>query len=542
MNCPTEDKLSQYVDNLLREQELVDIHTHLKSCEDCMHVVKAFTEEQQFLKETLQTPTLPDDFASLVLDQLEPYDQTVIRKKRSPWKRMMLIAAGAVLVIGLGTTTLHPSFAQWIGGLFSTEQVDEGLKIASDAGLVERVNQEVTDQGITLKVEDVVADSSRVALSYQILNKNGQLQDSYIELADSKNEIMASDQNGKRLDGLSMGWSEGSDYGLIEFSLREQEALEKISVKFDLVELNGIKGNWELEIPVDLKESLKYTTTLPLNDAKTSRHGVTINMKEVRFAPSSNELFYQTSFAKEEQARIEEKIKKLEEKFGEESANTFTNFGSAIQYHIENEKNQAIYHHNTFFEGKGHPSNLGILQGTGQPMGQIGHNAWNESFIPQKDDTKLTFVLDGVIKTVPSDFSIKIKPNELKKNPVSFEYEGNFITIKKAKKHSKYSLRKSLIPIEKETIFKIEMEGGKEAPASDFGAWILVDDKGKKYFTYPSGSILDEKDENGRYKTTIDLISYDLDEIPEELTLHLLSVTRYYEVKGKWKVPLYSSN
>ena len=39
--------------------------------------------------------------------------------------------------------------------------------MATDAGLAERVNLEVTDKGITLKVEDVVADSSRVALSFQ---------------------------------------------------------------------------------------------------------------------------------------------------------------------------------------------------------------------------------------------------------------------------------------------------------------------------------------------------------------------------------------
>ena len=31
---------------------------------------------------------------------------------------------------------------------------------------------------------------------------------------------------------------------------------------------------------------------------------------------------------------------------------------------------------------------------------------------------------------------------------------------------------------------------------------------------------------------------YGLDEIPEELTLHLVSVTRYEEVKEKWEVPL----
>ena len=68
---------------------------------------------------------------------------------------------------------------------------------------------------------------------------------------------------------------------------------------------------------------------------------------------------------------------------------------------------------------------------------------------------------------------------------------------------------------------------------------MLVDEKGKVYFAYQSGSILDQKDEFGRFKTTIDLRSYDLEEMPEELTLHLLSETRYEEVKEKWKIPLY---
>ena len=64
----------------------------------------------------------------------------------------------------------------------------------------------------------------------------------------------------------------------------------------------------------------------------------------------------------------------------------------------------------------------------------------------------------------------------------------------------------------------------------------LINNFQKNYLTYQSGAILDEKDENGRYKTIIDLITYDLDKISEKLTLHLLSVTRYHEVKNKWKV------
>ncbi|MEH7254762.1 DUF4179 domain-containing protein [Neobacillus niacini] len=535
MNCPTIDKLLQYVDNLLTEQELVELSAHLKGCNDCKHIIEELNVEQKLLIETLQTPMLPDDFASTILEQLEPYGK---QPKKPAWKRSMLVAAGVVLAFGLGTT-LNPSFAEWVGGLFATDQVDEGLKIASNAGMAERVNREVTDQGLTFRVEDVVADSSRVALSYQIVNKTGKIQDSYIELDDLKNKIFASDQNGKRLEGVGIGWQAGSDYGLIEISLREQEAIEKVNVKFELVELNGKKGNWKLEIPVDLKERNKFTTTFSLNDAKTSMKGVDIHMKEVRFAPSSSELLYETSFAKEEQAKVEDEIRILKERFGEEITNSFTNYGTAIQYHIENEEKKAVYHHNSFLEGKGHPSDSGILQGSGADMGQIGQVAWNESFIPQNKDGKLTYVLDGVVKTVPSDFSIKFKPKELKKNPVSFEYEGNFITIKDAEKKIKLSLRKSLNPVDIENIFTIEMAGGKEAGSSDFGAWAIVDNQGKAFLAYHSGSILDEKDKNGRYKTTLDLKAYDVDEVPEELTLHLLSVTRYEKASEKWEVPLF---
>lgn len=538
MNCPKADKLSQYVDNLLTNEEHTEIQSHLKSCEDCMRVVRAFQEEQLFLKETLQTPRLPDDFASIVLDQLEPYEQNVVRRKRTPWKRILLSAAGIVVALGL-TASLNPSFAQLISGMFGTEQVDEGLRMATEAGLGERVNLEVTDHGITLKVEDLVVDSSRVALSYQVLNKKGKPQDTYFNLPDSQNEIIVIDQKGKVLDGLNFSWSKGSDYGLIEYSLREHSALEKITIKFNLVELNGMKGNWKLEVPVDIKDIRKLTTSTPLNYAKTNSNGVNIAMKEVQFAPSASELFYETSFTQEEQEKVEEHIQKLEEQFGERSVSTFTNYGTAIQYHIENEEKKLIYGHNTFAEGQGHPSSSRALHGSGMDLEQLGQVAWNDSFIPQKDKSKLTFILDGVFKTVPSDFSVKIKPKELKKNPVSFEYEGNFMTIKTAKKDTNYSLRKSLIPIKKETIFKIEMEGGREATAAEIGTWVLVDNKGKTYFAYQSGSILDEKDKDDRYKTTIDLRSYDLDEIPEELTLHLLSVTRYEKVEEEWKVPLY---
>lgn len=538
MNCPTADKLSQFVDHLVTEQEHSQIKNHVNTCEDCKRVVAAFEEEQEFIKETLKTPTLPDDFALNILEKLEPYEEKGSKKKKV-WRRRLVLAAGIVLAIGL-STALNPSLAKWIGGLFSTDQVDEGLRMASDAGFAERVNRESTNNGITFKVEDVVADPSRVALSYQVLNEKGKTLNSYLEPREQGNDIYVTDQNGKRLDMLTLGWTKTDDYGFIEFSLREfGGVLENIVVHFDLVELNGKKGNWKLEIPVDLKASLRSTNNLSFNNAKTSWDGVALNMKEVRFAPSSNEIMYETSFTDEEQKKVMEQVERIEKKFGKKNVGTFSNYETAIEYHIENDKGQAISYHNTYFEGKGHPSDSGLLQGSGQPLEKMGSVAWNESFIPQKDSSKLTFVLDGVFKTVPGDFSIKIKPNDLKNQPVSFEYEGNYITIQSAKIKNEYSLRKSINPVEKETTFRIQMEGGKEALASALGNWLLVDDKGNSYLTNKSDAILDEKDKHGRYKTSIELTVDGLEETPEEFTLQLLSVTRYSPVKAEWKVPLY---
>jgi hypothetical protein len=546
MKCPTIDKLSQYVDDLATEQEHDDLHGHVKNCDECQRIVEAFMGEQRFLKETLESPALPDDFASVVLDQLEPYEQKVVRKKRAPWKRIMISVAGVVLALGV-SATLNPSFAEWIGGMFTTNQVDEGLRMATDAGLAERVNLEVMDNGITLKVEDVFVDSSRVALSYQILNENGKPLDTYLDLADSENKITIINQNGTVYDRMGTGWQQGSDYGLIEIPLIEQVESEKITLKFDLDKLSGVKGNWKLEVPIDLTKNSNLTSIVPLQDAKTSQHGVTINMKEIQFAPSSTELSYETGFTKEEQVRVEKERQKLESQIGGESVNAelaFRKYGTAIDYHLENEDKKMIYQHNslfysTFSQEETQQAEIVGYSSSGVETEQPGQVAWNESFIPQKEESRLTFVLDGVFKTVPSDFSVKFNPNELKKNPVSFEYEGNFITVKKAKKQGEYSLRKSIIPVERETIFMIEMEGGIESSASDLGTWILTDNKGNSYPTYESESILNKKDKNGRYKTNIDLKVYDINEIPEELTLHLVSVTRYEEVKDEWKIPLY---
>lgn len=537
MNCPTADKLSQFVDELLPKQEMAEIEAHVHSCTSCEKVVNAFQEEQRFVEETLQTPTLPENFTDLVLDQLEPYSKSK-KQRKAVWKHAALTAAGVVLAVGIGAT-VNPAFAQFIGGLFSTDQVDEGLNIAAEAGLTKRVDLQVEDQGLTFVVEDVIADSSRVSLSYKVLNKNGKPQDTYLKnMNESENSITAIDQDGNLLNRLSTGWQEGSDYGFVGFSLGGHDELEKLTIAFDLVELNGVQGKWQLEVPVDLQENRKLTKSIDLNEVSASHHGVIVDLKNLQIAPSSSEMVYETSFAPEEFELAEEARKQFETEFGANKMDSLVyGVDTQIAYHIENADGKTIY---STYNPIDSDSN-GMLGSSGEEGDKIGQTKWMDSFIPSQENN-LTFVLDGVYKKELANLSLTIQPKNIKKQPVSVEYKGNHLAITSVKKNHDFSLQKSLNPIKKDTSVVIEMKGGRDTLSSDLGSWMVVDDKGNVYPGNPSGSVLNKKDKNGRFITTIELELDDLEEVPEQLTLHLVSSIHYYPVEKQWRVPLIGEN
>ena len=302
----------------------------------------------------------------------------------------------------------------------------------------------------------------------------------------------------------------------------------EIGNSIQLVELNGVKGNWQLDVPVDLLENSKLTKMADLKDATAVHHGVEIDLKKLQIAPSSMELYFETAFTKEEREKYEEAISKFEEKFGKSSIDNLV-FGnsSAIEYHIENAKGKVIYSTARSTDSE----TTGILRGSSEDLGTSGGSAWIHSFIP-KDEEQLTFVLNGVYKKEPTDLSHTFKPKDIKEHPVSFNYNGTHLTIKNVKKPL-FAKDRSIV---------IKMEGGTDSLDADLGNWIAVDDKGNSYPTTFSSSILDEKDENGRHVATLELQLDGLKEVPEELTLYLVSMTSYYPVEEQWRVLLTGEN
>lgn len=521
MNCPTIDELSMYADDLLTGKEAERVFIHAEGCPRCREVLEAFRSEQQFIQETLQDPRLPDDFTDQIMGQLEPVKRP---KGKGPWKKMLLSAAGVVLAVGV-SAALSPSFAQLIGGFFSSEQADEGLQLANEAGLTERVDLSVEDQGITLKVEDVAADSSRVTLSYQIL-KNGKPQNSFIEQDESPNQVLALDQNGNEIGRLGYSWWDGEEYGVYEFSLRGREEIEQLIIRFDVSELKGKEGSWQLDVPIDLREKRQLTEAVPLHDSSFEEHGMQVSLQKLEKAPSSMELYYETSFTAERQAEIEEVMENFSRRFGKGAIAPLQSiFSTEIAYHVLDETGKEQYSWNRQEDG-------GMLQGEGQDLDTLGAVKWVNSFVPRKEQSNLTFVLDGMYATEPSDFSITLKPEELARKPFSFEYEGNQLEVVRAKNETNYHLQKSWKPLAKESFFMVEMKGTRTKNASDLDYWLVEDGKGNVYASGPSGSVVNDE-------VDFQLSFPVLEEVPEELTLHLFSVRRYKELDQPWKVPMF---
>lgn len=109
-----------------------------------------------------------------------------------------------------------------------------------------------------------------------------------------------------------------------------------------------------------------------------------------------------------------------------------------------------------------------------------------------------------------------------------FDFNGNQLAV--------HSVKKPLFGEDK--FVMVKLKGGMESLDAGFGDWIAVDGEGNSYPTTYSGSVLNETDENGRHIAKFDLQLIGLEEVPEDLTLHLVSVRSYYPVDNQWKVPL----
>ncbi|WP_421663250.1 DUF4179 domain-containing protein [Lysinibacillus telephonicus] len=536
MICPKEDELLAYIDGFLDDEETKLIKQHIGSCPYCQQQIEVMESEKLFLNETLQTPKLPDDFAEKVVVQVVPYKQ----KSKRHWKWGLGTAASVLLAGGI-LLSVNPMFAELVGGIFTSDNVDEGLQIAIDTDIATPVDIAVTDAGITLHVEHLIADTSRIALSYSVTNSKGKRLNPYIDEESKKNVVTLLNENNEEVELSSRGWGNTNDYGIYEFSLLNVENFSKGIIRMDVKELGGKSGNWQIEIPVDLAAAYKHQKTVEI-DKTVEVEDIEVTLNEVNYATSTTDISYSTQLTDEAKRKLKESIEEKEKKFSEEIVNTFFPYNPTIGYRIEDSKGEVLGYYNIYGrDDLGHTVDLNMIGGIGTFEGEVKdmeHITWVDSFVPEKEHSDLYFVLDTVYKTKTSDFSITFKPSEL---PYTFEYNGYELTIDEVERKTDFSLEKSWLPIKRQVTVELHMSGYAEQKAPELALWAIEDESGKSYFTFNSGSsTLDETDDQNRFKREVQLITYELQDIPEEMTLHLIAETEAIKLENEWRVPLYA--
>ncbi|MGE7023877.1 DUF4179 domain-containing protein [Solibacillus cecembensis] len=505
MNCPSVDKLSQYVDQLLNQEEQKNVEEHLKQCVSCQQIVALFEGEEQFIKDTLQAPTLPDDFEEKILAQVKPY-----KKKRAFWKVGSGVAAAAVLSVGI-LTAVSPSFAQLITSFFATEQVDSGFHEAEMLGFVEDVNYEATDNGLTVRINEVMADTTRIAFTYQVIDKNGKVKNPHIENWNEKNNMKFMNKSNEELpqeDYGSWHYKEG-DIGL--FEMRTPNVSEDVILKWQIRDINGKEGTWDMDIPIPIEKALASMTELDLQNATYAQQNVSVTFEKVRFSPSATEISYTTAFT--------EPLKETKL-----SAKEHGQPKVEVAYTIEDENGALLatnFPYSFYFDnGQGAISGFGSTSDDQQQFSQ------KEMFVPIKAE-KPSIVVAGFLNHEMVEESVKIYPPDLKnkeKDKPLLVFNGEPITVKSMGKVTKTGWRMEWPFLLRERYVEITIDYDREKIKEELDSWVLENSKGELYTIYNSGDRL---------------LVYGVDSLDEEFTLHLTKVVKFNPLEEPWRIPLY---
>ncbi|WP_088831517.1 DUF4179 domain-containing protein [Paenibacillus tyrfis] len=453
-------------------------------------------------------------------------------------KTAVIAAASAGLIVALGAAT-SPTFASYVKSLFTFYNVDEGLKKAADEGFAEPVNREVTDQGITLKVKEVVNDVFRLSIVYG-LEKDGKPLDTDLlfenftptdpEQDPYVNEYTFTDENGKELN-LSRHWQKVGNDRMLYLSLddvapgKEVKSLtdlpNKLFIDFNINQIGETAGKWHLNVPVDLSKAKASAAVIPLNKRYESPFGFSLDFLQLRHGPSKSEMLVQVNETQKWKRSYQ--------------------VDPSFRYQIKDGQGRVIAAedflplHDLAIGSKNAIPQFAIGQGTSGKM-----RYWH-AFLPFQEakDLKLELTTVYTVERMAKDFSVSFDPKEVMKQPLTKETEGNKLSFTARMKTEEAKERLS----DGREVFQgkgwvIEADQQLGADTLDL-KWALKDGQGREMTPGQQVALLSQ-DEQGHYRNRTLFFFQDGAAVPDRVTMTYNRYTKANPVS--WSIPLEPSS
>ncbi|WP_339796556.1 DUF4179 domain-containing protein [Paenibacillus sp. FSL R5-0744] len=459
-------------------------------------------------------------------------DQVVAYKRKRSRLLGTLVLPVLISCALLLTISVSPTFAAYVKSLFNGS--DKELQYAAQEGFSQKVNASVTDRGYTLEIEEILADPMRIVAVYSIKDQQknfihpDKLHISNVEVTDLKGNVI------KETKTYMVEIQE--NYGYLTLKKPGETEEQNLLLQFEGNQIDSVKGNWALKIPIDLEKAIKASKVLPIDKTYTTPQGLQINLNSIMHSPTAARVDYETKWTEEAKKRLVEESKQVKGKL--DSVDPYVRYDDyKLNFHVENEKGEKV---------KDLTRALDISR---KAVGEYGHSNRKYGFAPLSPDHQYTLVLDSLEKTEPYELGVSFEPKQLAEKPVRVDEDGKTIKIMsvtfdeplneaspKNEKHATILLEAYLKDISYINVADtILMDDDTDKIINRFG-WTIKDEKGKIYNVTGGNFKMIGKDEQGRNHIRIKLQSDEMKELPQKLSLTSELAKKSYDLD--WKVPL----
>ncbi|MGM0901318.1 MAG: DUF4179 domain-containing protein [Bacillota bacterium] len=217
--------------------------------------------------------------------------------KRKRWKVGGLVAA-SILTITLSSGFVHPSMNQvlastpLLGGIYEKFGDKMGMHLA-EQNLVTPLTQEVTKNGVTVKLTNVYFDGDVVSITGNI---SGDLSKGHNEPGEVSMDLNFENNKGDNdpwLRGMSTDMQAGDNGHDFQWKINYpyKSIKENFTLPISIHYINGIEGEWTFNVPLTQENS----KALVLDHSQHYEDdGVTLKVTELKQSKASSTLTFET--------------------------------------------------------------------------------------------------------------------------------------------------------------------------------------------------------------------------------------------------------
>ncbi|WP_312112503.1 DUF4179 domain-containing protein [Brevibacillus reuszeri] len=369
--------------------------------------------------------------------------QAVIKKK------LLAFASVAILLIIFAVgTVVSPVFADWVHSFFNRPGLDKGLQTAAQQGFSQTSQASVTDQGITVTVKEVLADTKRLIMTYNLQKADGSLLDptTIFERVDlgpnpstfyytkDGNDFYITTDEGKIITQKSAYMLPSGrmakqsfrrvlphgDYADLLFDLKEHASAKQLYVNILLKKVNGVEGSWKLKVPVNLEKSIAATKRIPIDATYTTPSGLDIQLNSITLSPTLTTLALQSEWTHERKQELEAKHPEFFHDYSKKWLNQ-----RWVQYDVLDESGKVVMSTALPSSAEGNRILVEDHDDTSTSRPSDGNTSIvSQSYLPLVSQKNLRFVLKGIAQYERLNLDWKIDLRDLDKKNQTFTYKS----------------------------------------------------------------------------------------------------------------------